>query len=377
MTNDKIKVCIIGCGNCASSLIMGLSYYKDVKHTDNLVTGLMHNSIAGYLPLDISIVLAYDIDKRKVGLTLNKALFQLPNCTKIFYPNLILDSNDDNYPIVKMGKILDGFSSHLLDYDEKYRIVISNDTEPSKEDIVRDLKETNTQIVLNYVPVGSLKATEFYAECCLEAGVALINNIPVFIASDPIWADRFKNKGIPVVGDDIKSQLGATIIHRTLAQLFENRGVKLDRTYQLNTAGNLDFLNMLDRHRLKTKKISKTSAVQSALSKSLDDENIHIGPSDWIPFLKDNKIAYIRMEGKLFGDVPMNLELRLSVEDSPDSSGCVIDCIRLVKIAIDRKIGGVLIGPSAFYMKHPSQQYDDDTARKLVEDFINTDYLDK
>lgn len=369
--NNNINIAIVGIGNCTSSLLQGIEYYKNITDNKKTIAGLMNPVVGGYKISDIKIVLAYDIDKRKVLLPLNKAVFQLPNCTKTFYPNLALDSNDDNYPIVKMGKILDGFSPHLNDYDEKYRTVVSNEKEPSKEDIIRELKETKTDVLLNYCPVGSTLATEFYSECCLEAGVALINNIPVFIASDSKWANRFKDKGIPLLGDDVKSQLGATIIHRTLARLFNDRGVKLDNTYQLNVAGNLDFINMLDRNRLKSKKISKTEAVQSVLSEPLDDENIHIGPSDHIPFLKDNKIAYIRMEGRLFGDVPMNLELRLSVEDSPDSGGCVIDCIRLAKLALDRKLGGSLIGPSSFYFKHPPEQYDDDTARQMVEDFIN------
>jgi myo-inositol-1-phosphate synthase len=367
---NTIKTAIIGTGNCCASLVMGLEYYKNIEDNNEHIPGLMNPIIGGYKISDIRIVAAFDIDARKVGLPLNKAIFQLPNCTKIFYPNLSSDSNDVNYPIVKMGKILDGFSNHLLDYDEKYRIVKSEEKEPSKEDVIRYLKESETEILILYLPVGSQKATEFYAECCLEAGVSLINAIPQFIASDPEWANRFKSAGLPVLGDDVKSQLGATIIHRTLVKLFENRGVKLDRTYQLNTAGNLDFLNMLDKNRLKSKKISKTEAVQSTLSNPLDNDNIHIGPSDYVPFLKDNKIAYIRMEGKLFGDIPMNLELRLSVEDSPDSAGCIIDCIRLAKLAIDRKFGGPLIGPSAFYFKRPPEQHDDDTARRMVENFI-------
>lgn len=363
---DKIKVAIVGCGNCASSLLMGISYYKNVKSIDKPIPGLMHNSINGYLPSDIECVLAYDIDARKVSKHIEEAIFSVPNNTNVFCRDI-----PKTNVIVKMGKILDGFSKHLLDYDEKYRIVISKEKEPSKEDVSKTLKESDCQILLNFCPVGSIKATEFYAECCLEAGVALINCIPQFIASDQKWANRFKDKGIPIIGDDVKSQLGATIIHRTLAQLFDNRGVKLDRTYQLNTGGNLDFINMLDRNRLKSKKISKTTAVQSVLSEPLDNENIHIGPSDYVPFLKDNKIAYIRMEGRIFGDIQMNLELRLSVEDSPNSIGCVIDCIRLAKIALDRKIGGVLIGPSAYYMKHPIRQYPDNIAYNMTEEFIN------
>lgn len=366
MNNKKIKIGIIGCGNCASSMVQGLSYYKNVIDDDASIPGLMNPVLGRYEISDIEVVIAYDIDTRKVGKRLEDAIFQPPNNTKIFYKD-IQKSN----VIVKMGKILDGFSPHLSNYDEKYRIALSGDKEPTKEDVIRELKESKTQILLNYCPVGSRKATEFYAECCLDAGAALINNIPEFIASDIGWSNRFKEKGIPVLGDDIKSEIGATIIHRKLARLFDERGVKLDRTYQLNTAGNTDFLNMLDRSRLASKKISKTEAVQSVLEDKLEDDSIHIGPSDYIPWLKDNKIAYIRMEGRIFGDVPMNLELRLSVEDSPNSAGCVIDCIRLVKIALDRKLGGPLLGPSAYYMKHPIKQYNDDIARQMVEDFIN------
>jgi myo-inositol-1-phosphate synthase len=332
----------------------------------------MHGYIGRYLPSDIEVVLAYDIDKRKVATSLSRAIFAEPNCTKTIWNEYLFD-NDIVECIVKMGKILDGFSLHLMDYDEKNRIVLSKEKEPTKEDIVKELKDTGTEILLNYLPVGSVKATEFYVECCLEAGVALINNIPEFIASSEEWSERFKQKGIPLLGDDVKSQLGATITHRVLVQLFRDRGVKLDRTYQLNTAGNLDFLNMLDRSRLKSKKISKTEAVQSILGdRKLNSEDIHIGPSDYVPFLKDNKIAYIRMEGRLFGDVPMNLELRLSVEDSANSAGCVIDAIRIVRVALDRKIGGTLIGPSAFYFKHPIEQYSDNIAMEMTEKFINS-----
>jgi myo-inositol-1-phosphate synthase len=360
----KIKICIVGIGNCASSLIQGLSFYDNLDIKENIY-GLMHNSLGEYLPSDIEVVLGYDIDKRKVDKPLEEAIFQLPNCTQTFCKDI-----PKTNVIVKMGKILDGFSQHLTNYDEKYRIVTSDQKEPSKEDVINKLKESKTDVLVNYCPVGSQLATEFYADCCLEARVAFVNAIPQFIASDPAWAEKFKNKGIPILGDDIKSQLGATILHRTIVNLFNNRGVKLDKTYQLNVGGNTDFLNMLNRDRLKSKKISKTEAVQSSLSQRLEDENIHIGPSDYVPWQKDNKVAFIRMEGKLFGGVPMNLELRLSVEDSPNSSGCIIDCIRLAKIGLDREIEGPLIGPSAFYFKHPIEQYNDDVAFQMVEDFI-------
>lgn len=365
MTN-QIKIGIVGLGNCSASLLMGLQYYKDVKDTDEYIPGLMYNSINGYLPSDIECALAYDIDARKVGKPIEEAISSAPNNTKIFFKD-IPKSN----VIVKMGKILDGFPGHLLDYDERYRIVPSKEQEPTKEDVIRTLKESKVDILISYLPVGSQLATEFYADCCLEAGVALINCIPVFVASNQEWANKFKEKGIPVLGDDVKSQLGATIIHRNLAQLFKDRGVKLDRTYQLNCAGNLDFMNMLNRERLKSKKISKTEAVQSILSIPLEEENIHIGPSDYVPWLQDNKICYLRMEGRIFGNIPINLELRLSVEDSPNSAGVVIDCIRIIKIGLDRHIGGHLLGPSAFYFKHPPVQYPDHIAKKMVEDFIN------
>ena len=269
-----------------------------------------------------------------------------------------------------MGRILDGVSEHMNEYEDKYTFAVAGEKEPEKEDVVRILKESGAEMLLNYVPVGSEEAARFYAECALDAGVAFINNMPTFIASDSDWAERFKEKNIPIIGDDIKSQLGATITHRVLASLFKDRGVKLERTYQLNTGGNTDFLNMLNRTRLKSKKISKTEAVQSILAQRLEDENIHIGPSDYVPWQKDNKLCFLRMEGKLFGDVPMNLELRLSVEDSPNSAGIVIDAIRCCKLALDRGISGVLFSPSSYFMKHPPKQFPDDEAWQMTEDFI-------
>jgi myo-inositol-1-phosphate synthase len=269
-----------------------------------------------------------------------------------------------------MGKVLDGISDHMQEYDEKNTFVKSDQPEPSKEDVVQILNRTGAEILLNYLPVGSEEASMFYAECALEAGVAFINNIPVFIASDPVWEKRFKEKNIPLIGDDIKSQLGATITHRVLTNMFKNRGVKLERTYQLNTGGNTDFLNMLNRDRLLSKKKSKTEAVQSVAAHRLPDDNIHIGPSDYVPWQKDNKICYIRMEGRLFGDVPMNLELRLSVEDSPNSAGVGIDAIRCAKLALENGEGGALKAPSAYFCKHPPRQVNDDKAFEMIEDFI-------
>lgn len=359
----KIKVAIVGMGNCASSLIQGIHYYKGM-HADDTI-GLMHWDIGGYTPADIEIVAAFDVDKRKVGKDVSEAIFALPNCTTFFCKDIPATGIK-----VKMGKILDGVAGHMKNYDPKYTFVLSDEKEASKEDIVEELKESGAEILLNYLPVGSEQATKFYAECALEAGTAFINNIPVFIASDLEWNKKFEEAGLPIIGDDIKSQLGATIVHRVLTNLFRRRGVKLEHTYQLNVGGNTDFLNMLDRNRLASKKKSKTESVQSQTKTRLIDENIHIGPSDWVPWLKDNKLCFLRMEGELFGNVPMNLELRLSVEDSPNSAGVVIDAVRCCKLALERGIGGPLCSPSAFFMKHPPQQLTDDEAYQRVEEFI-------
>jgi myo-inositol-1-phosphate synthase len=270
-----------------------------------------------------------------------------------------------------MGKILDGVAGHMKNYPDDHAFVLSDQTEPTAPEIIKVLKESGAQILTNYLPVGSEDATRFYADCALEAGVAFVNNIPVFIASDAAWARRFADKNLPIIGDDIKSQMGATITHRILTDLFKKRGVKLERTYQLNTGGNTDFLNMLEQKRLATKKKSKTEAVQAMAARRLEDENIHIGPSDYVPWQKDNKVCFIRMEGKLFGDVPINLEMRLSVEDSPNSAGVAIDAIRCAKLALDRGQGGVLEAPSAYFCKHPARQFTDDEAFSMVEGFIN------
>lgn len=360
---EKIKIAIVGVGNCASSLVQGIEYYKD-KNSDNAI-GLMNWEVGGYKPFDIKIVAAFDIDKRKVGKDVSKAISEAPNCTKIIQKDV-----SETGVEVKMGKILDGFSEHMKDYDDKHTFVLSNEKEASKKDIVDELKKSGAEIMLNYLPVGSEEAVKFYADCALEAGTAFINCMPVFIASTPEWSKKFEEKGVPIIGDDIKAQLGATITHRTLTDLFKKRGVKLERTYQLNTGGNTDFLNMLNRSRLVSKKKSKTEAVQSVSAKRLDDENIHIGPSDYVPWQKDNKVCFIRMEGKLFGDVPMDLELRLSVEDSPNSAGVAIDAIRCAKIALDKDKGGILYSPSAYFMKHPPKQFTDDEACKMTEEFI-------
>ena len=359
--SKKIKIAIAGIGNCASSLIQGIHYYKNFK-SGKPAAGLMHYDLGGYKISDIEVVAAFDIDKRKVGKDLSEAIYAKPNCTR----NIVKRIPKTGVK-VKMGKILDGFSPHMKNYPPERTFVLSKE---KAVDVVKELKLSGTQILINYCPVGSERATAFYAKAALEAKVAFINCIPVFIASDKKWARRFKSKNLPIIGDDIKSQIGATIVHRVLTHLFVERGVSVEKSYQLNVGGNTDFLNMLSQRRLKSKKISKTESVESQLKERLSYENLHIGPSDWVPWLKDNKIAFIRIEGREFGNIPMNLELRLSVEDSPNSGGCVIDAIRLAKIALERKIGGVLVAPSAFLMKHPPLQMTDEQAYQKVEEFI-------
>jgi myo-inositol-1-phosphate synthase len=360
---SKINIAIAGVGNCASSLVQGIHYYRNKSAEDAI--GLMHWKIGNYRPCDIRSVAAFDIDARKVGKDINEAIFSPPNCTKVFCDQLPVSGVE-----VHMGRVLDGLSEHMQVYEDRLTFVAADLPQPDKADIVRILKDSGAEILLNYMPVGSEQATSFYAECALEAGVAFINNIPVFIASQPEWEKRFADKNLPLIGDDIKSQLGATITHRVLTDLYKKRGVKLERTYQLNTGGNTDFLNMLNRHRLQSKKTSKTEAVQSVTARRLENENIHIGPSDYVPWQKDNKVCFIRMEGKLFGDIPMDIELRLSVEDSPNSAGVAIDAIRCAKLALERGQGGVLEGPSAYFCKHPPRQFTDDHAFHMTEKFI-------
>lgn len=358
---DKIKIAVVGMGNCANSLIQGIHYYNGKDPEDAI--GLMHWNIGGYRPSDIEVVAAFDVDERKVGKTVDEAIFAKPNCTTVFQENI------PKYDVkVKMGQVFDGVADHMSNYDEEYTFKVS---EEKPVDIVKELKDSGAEILVNYLPVGSEKAARFYAQCALDAGIAYINCMPVFIVSDDEWADKFREKGIPIVGDDIKAQIGATITHRTLAKLFNDRGVKLDRTYQINTGGNTDFLNMLNRDRLDSKKESKTEAVQSILSKRMDDRDIHIGPSDYVPWQNDNKLCFLRMEGRTFGDVPMSIELRLSVEDSPNSAGCVIDAIRCCKLGLERGIGGPLTSISSYVMKHPPIQLTDDVAYENVEKFIS------
>lgn len=360
---EKIKVAIAGVGNCASSLIQGLEYCESLFGArPDKIPGLMHYDLGGYRLEDIEFVAAFDIDERKVGEPLRNAIFAKPNCTK-----KICDVFGYSHVIVQKGPVLDGASPHMKDYPEDKRFIVSR-KKPC--DVVKALKDSSTEILLCYLPVGSQKAVEFYAEACLQARASFINCVPVFIASDKEWEKKFRKKKIPIVGDDIKSQIGATIVHRTLTKLFEDRGMKIDRTYQLNVGGNTDFLNMLNRKRVKSKKISKTEAVQSQMHIPLGDENIYIGPSDYIPWLLDNKNCFLRMEGRGFGNIRVNLEMRLSVEDSPNSAGVVIDAIRCCRLARDREIGGSLVSASAYFMKHPPAQFSDDVACQMVEDFI-------
>ncbi len=351
---------IVGVGNCASSLVQGIEYYRTHEGAEKL--GLMHFNIGGFTPGDMQVVAAFDIDRRKVGKPLREAIFASPNCTMVFQPEVA-----DSRTFVSMGPVMDGVSEHMKNYPEHQRFVVADEKPCDVEKVLRD---SGTEILLNYLPVGSEEAAGFYAQCCLNTGVSLINCMPVFIVSDPNWAKRFGERGIPVVGDDIKAQLGATIVHRTLAQLFVDRGVRIERTYQLNTGGNTDFLNMLNQSRLKSKKISKTDAVQSVLDTPLHPDNIHIGPSDYVPWQKDNKVCFLRLEGKGFAGVPLNLELRLSVEDSPNSAGVAIDVIRCVKLARQRRIGGPLTSVAAYAMKHPPEQVPDSDGRRFIEEFI-------
>ena len=361
----KIRLAIVGVGNCASSLVQGIHYYRrqvdDNGHPED-TTGLMHIEIEGYRATDIEVVAAFDIDQRKVGRPLGEALFAPPNCTKVFEPNVPSDG-----PLVQMGELLDGFSEHMVDYPESQRFIPAKRT---AVDVEKVLKETEADVLVNYLPVGSQLAAEYYAQCCLNAGVGFVNCMPVFLVSNESWGAKFARKGVPCVGDDIKAQVGATIVHRVLTRLFNDRGVQIDATYQLNTGGNTDFLNMLNRQRLGSKKVSKTEAVQSQLDVPLPPDRVHIGPSDYVPWQKDNKVCFLRIEGRGFGGVPINLELRLSVEDSPNSAGVAIDAIRCCQVARDRGQGGPLESVSAYLMKHPPKQMSDDQAREAVEQFI-------
>lgn len=351
----KINVAIIGVGNCASSLVQGIQYYRNAKNDDH-IPGIVHPVLGGYHINDIEFVAAFDIDKNKVGLDLAEAIFAPPNNTYKF----------SDVPAsgvkVERGMTHDGLGKYLVKLIQKAPGSTANVTEI--------LKATKTDVVINYLPVGSEQATKWYVEQVLNAGCAFINCIPVFIGREKYWQQRFADRGLPVIGDDIKSQVGATITHRVLTRLFRERGVKLERTYQLNFGGNTDFYNMLERERLESKKISKTNAVTSQLDFVMDPDDIHVGPSDYVPWLHDRKFCHIRMEGRTFGDVPLSLELKLEVWDSPNSAGVVIDAIRCSKMALEKGLSGTLVGPSAYFMKSPPIQYSDDEARRMVDDFI-------
>ncbi len=352
---EKIRVAIAGVGNCASSLIQGVTYYKDAKADDN-VPGLMHVMLGDYHVSDLEFVAAFDVDASKVGSDLGKAIEGGQNNTIKFA---------DVPPLgvtVQRGPTMDGLNKY-------YRAVI--DESPAEAvDVAQALRDARAQVLVAYLPVGSEQAQRMYAQAAIDAGCAFVNAIPVFIASDPVWAKKFSDAGLPIIGDDIKSQVGATIVHRVLARLFEDRGLALDHTYQLNVGGNMDFKNMLDRERLESKKVSKTQAVTSQIENYvMDADDVHIGPSDHVPWLKDRKWAYIRMEGRNFGDVPLNVELKLEVWDSPNSAGVIIDAVRCAKIALDRGVGGPILGPSAYFMKSPPVQYHDDVAHDMIDDF--------
>ena len=352
---QKVRVAIIGVGNCASSLVQGVEFYRNAGE-DAFVPGLMHVNLGGYHVRDVEFSAAFDVVEGKVGRDLSEAIFAPPNNTIKFadVPNLGVR--------VKRGMTHDGLGKYVSTRVKK--------THGPTADIVKILRDTGTDVVVNYLPVGSEMATKWYVEQVLQAGCGLVNCIPVFIASQAYWAGRFAERRLPVIGDDVKSQVGSTIVHRILTTLFRERGVRLDRTYQLNFGGNMDFYNMLERERLESKKISKTGAVTSQLNYGLPEDAIHVGPSDYVPWLTDRKWAYIRMEGTTFGEVPLDVEVKLEVWDSPNSAGVVIDAIRCVKLALDRGIGGPLEGPAAYMMKTPPKQYTDDQARQLVEDFI-------
>ncbi|MGI8426787.1 MAG: inositol-3-phosphate synthase [Actinomycetota bacterium] len=356
----KIRVGIIGAGNCASALVQGTEFYRNAQQGDD-VPGLMHVKVGDYHISDIEFSCAFDVDANKVGVDLSKAIQIQPNNTLQF-------AEVSNLSVtVERGPTLDG----LGDF---YREQIT-ESPAAPVDVSQVLKDTNTQVLVNYLPVGSEKAAKFYAEQALDAGVAFVNCMPVFIASHPAWADKFTERGVPIIGDDIKSQVGATIIHRILAKLFEDRGVRLDHTYQLNFGGNMDFMNMLQRDRLVSKKISKTQAVTSQLRGTIDAEDVHIGPSDHVPWLNDRKWAHIRLEGREFGEAPISVDLKLEVWDSPNSAGIVIDAIRCCRLALDAGAGGPLLGPSAYFMKSPPVQYSDEVGRQMVEEFIHSSTL--
>ena len=351
-----IRVAIVGVGNCANSLVQGVTYYKDAA-IDQEIPGLMHAVVGEYHINNVKFVAAFDVDAKKVGLDLSEAIWASENNTIKFS-----DVAKTGVPVLR-GVTLDGLGKYYKETIQESPAV--------PVDVVATLKAEQVDVLICYLPVGSEEAAKYYAQCALDAGCAFVNALPVFIASDPVWARKFEDAGLPIVGDDIKSQVGATITHRIMAKLFQDRGVHLDRTYQLNVGGNMDFKNMLERDRLESKKISKTNSVTSQLEHDLGAKNVHIGPSDYIPWLDDRKWAYVRLEGRAFGDVPLNLEYKLEVWDSPNSAGVIIDALRCAKIGLDRKVGGALLSPSSYFMKTPPVQYTDEQAHNKVEDFIS------
>lgn len=358
-----IRIALAGVGNCASSLLQGIQYYANTSRVNGqLIRGLLHPRVGPYVPADIRVVAAFDVDARKVGKPLEAACQALPNCTTRFIKQF------PRYGVkVQMGPVLDGIAPHMSQYPDAETFVVAK---AKPVNLAKALKSSGAEILLNYLPVGSQQATETYAQACLDAGVSLINCIPVFIVSDRNWAARFTTRGIPLIGDDVKGQVGATMLHRTLAELFLKRGAIIDRTYQLNVGGNTDFLNMLNRDRLIMKKISKTEAIQSILPKRLGNNDIHIGPSDYVAWQRDRKVCFLRIEGRGFGDCPIEIEARLSVEDSPNSAGMTIDAIRCLRLARDRRLAGPLRSVSAWTMKHPPEPMPDEQACELVEAFI-------
>ncbi len=358
----KIRVAIAGLGNCARALLQGIEYYRESAPRADEAWGLMHLDMGGYLPGDVEVVAAFDVDRRKVGRPVHQAAFAAPNCTTV-----VRDSLPPSPVVVQMGPVLDGVAHHMADYPAEQSFRVAEDKPVAIEPV---LEETNAEVLLCYLPVGSEKAARAYAEACLATGVSFLNCVPVFIVSDPQWGERFRAAGIPCAGADIKSQVGATILHRLVARLFADRGVKIEHTYQLNTGGNTDFLNMLSRERLISKKISKTEAVTSQIPYEIDADDVHIGPSDYVLWQEDNKVCFLRVEGTGFGGAPMELEARLSVQDSPNSAGIVIDVIRYLKLARERGQAGPLLELSAYTMKHPPVQMRDTTAARRIEEFL-------
>jgi myo-inositol-1-phosphate synthase len=358
----RVRIALAGVGNCASALLQGIDHYRAVSPEAHEAWGLLHLEMGGMRPGDIEVVAAFDVDRRKVGRPLHEAAFAAPNCTTVIRRRIAESPVE-----VQMGPVLDGVAAHMREYPDD-RALRPADAAPV--DVAKVLTESRAEVLVCYLPVGSEKAVRAYAEACLETGVSFVNCVPVFVVSDPVWGERFREAGIPCAGDDIKSQVGATIFHRMVTRLFADRGVRVERTYQLNTGGNTDFLNMLERERLRSKKISKTEAVTSQLPYELGEENVHVGPSDYVPWQRDNKVCFLRVEGRGFGGAPIELEARLSVQDSPNSAGIVVDVVRFVKLARERGLAGPLLPISAWAMKHPPVQMRDGEAARRIDAFL-------